>query len=430
VFGQAILLLAKINTFTFQNLLKIMSKSNNSNPFNIVVIVAALGYFVDIYDLTLFGIVRVPSLKAIGIPDDQIKDAGVFLLNMQMIGMLIGGIVWGILGDKKGRMSTLFLTILLYSLANIANGFVQTIEQYAVLRIIAGFGLAGELGVGVTLVSEIMSKETRAWGTSIVSGIGIAGAVLAFLVAEWGWKQAYWIGGGLGLLLLGLRVYVHESGMFDKIKEAKAKRGNFLKLFTDGKRFLKYISCILVGIPVWYVVGILIFFSKEFAEVLHVTAPINTGKSIMIHYSGAAIGSIITGFISQKLKSRKKALAVSISALAVFCAWYFVSDGISSATFYFITFALGVAMGYWAVFITVASEQFGTNIRSTVTTTVPNFVRGATAAMTIWWSSMAVDMGILQAAIIVGIIVIPIALGAIFFLEESYGKNLDYVEEY
>lgn len=407
-----------------------MAKSASSNPFNIVVIVAALGYFVDIYDLTLFGIVRVPSLKAIGIPDDQIKDAGVFLLNMQMIGMLIGGIVWGILGDKKGRMSTLFLTILLYSLANIANGFVQNLEQYAVLRIVAGFGLAGELGVGVTLVSEIMTKETRAWGTSIVSGIGIAGAVLAFLVAEWGWKQAYWIGGGLGLLLLGLRVYVHESGMFDKIKEAKAKRGNFFKLFTDGKRFLKYISCILVGIPVWYVVGILIFFSKEFAEFLHVSGPINTGKSIMIHYSGAAIGSIITGFISQKLKSRKKALAISISALALFCAWYFVADGISTTVFYFITFALGLAMGYWAVFITVASEQFGTNIRSTVTTTVPNFVRGATAGMTIWWTYMSGSMGILQAAIIVGIIVIPVALAAIFFLEESYGKNLDYVEEY
>lgn len=407
-----------------------MTKNNSSNPFNIVVIVAALGYFVDIYDLTLFGIVRVPSLKAIGIPEDQIKDTGVFLLNMQMIGMLIGGIVWGILGDKKGRMSTLFLTILLYSLANIANGFVQNIEQYAILRIIAGFGLAGELGVGVTLVSEVMTKETRAWGTSIVSGIGIAGAVLAFTIAEWGWKQAYWIGGGLGLLLLGLRVYVHESGMFDKLKETKTKRGNFISLFTNFKRFSKYISCIMVGIPVWYVVGILIFFSKEFGEFLHVSEPINTGKSIMIHYGGAAIGSIITGYLSQKLKSRRKALAISISALALFCAWYFVSEGTSANTFYLIAFALGLAMGYWAVFITVASEQFGTNIRSTVTTTVPNFVRGATALMTLWWSSMAADMGILQAAVIVGIIVIPIALGAIFFLEESYGKNLDYVEEY
>lgn len=402
---------------------------STSRPFNIVVIVAALGYFVDIYDLTLFGIVRVPSLKAIGIPDEQIKDAGVHLLNMQMIGMLIGGIVWGILGDKKGRLSTLFLTILLYSLANIANGFVQNLEQYAWLRFIAGFGLAGELGVGITLVSEVMTKEMRAWGTSIVSGIGIVGAVAAFLIAEWGWKQSYWIGGGLGLALLGLRVYIHESGMFDRIKQSSAKRGNFLSLFTDGKRFIKYISCILVGVPVWYVVGILIFFSKEFAVVLHVTGPVNTGKSIMYHYMGAAFGSIITGFISQKLQSRKKALVIAITVLGALCAWFFLADGISTDTFYFITFALGLAMGYWAIFITVASEQFGTNIRSTVTTTVPNFVRGATALMTIWWTAMSPGMGILQAAIVIGAIVIPVGIGSTFFLEESHGKNLDYIEE-
>jgi MFS family permease len=407
-----------------------MNKPASANPLNIVVIVAALGYFVDIYDLTLFGIVRVPSLKAIGIPDDHIKDAGVFLLNMQMLGMLLGGIVWGILGDVKGRLSTLFMTILLYSVANIANGFVQNLDQYAFLRFIAGFGLAGELGVGITLVSEIMTKETRAWGTSIVSAIGIAGAVLAFFIAEWGWKQAYWIGGTLGLLLLGLRVYVAESGMFDKVKESSAKRGNFLSLFTNFRRFIKYLSCIIVGIPVWYVVGILIFFSKEFAVALNITGPVNTGKSIMFHYTGAAIGSLITGFISQKLRSRRKALIIAIVLLGIFCGWYFCSNGNSPEQFYGITFALGLAMGYWAVFITVASEQVGTNIRSTVTTTVPNFVRGTTVLLTLWWTSMSAGMGILQSAVIIAVIVIPLAIGATFLLEESHGKNLDYVEEY
>lgn len=406
-----------------------MTKTVSSNPFNIVVIVAALGYFVDIYDLTLFGIVRVPSLKAIGIPDNKIKDAGVFLLNMQMFGMLLGGVVWGILGDVKGRLSTLFLTILLYSVANIANGFVQNLDQYAALRLIAGFGLAGELGIGITLVSEVMTKETRAWGTSIVSAIGIAGAVLAFFIAEWGWKQAYWIGGTLGLLLLGLRVYVAESGMFDKVKESSARRGNFLSLFTNFRRFIKYLSCILVGIPVWFVVGILIFFSKEFAVELGITGPVNTGKSIMFHYAGAAIGSIITGYISQKLESRKKALIISILLLGIFCVWYFSSYGSSPTVFYIISFALGVAMGYWAVFITVASEQFGTNIRSTVTTTVPNFVRGATVLMTIWWTSMSAGMGILHSAIVVAVVVLPLAIASTFLLEESYGKNLDYIEE-
>src|ERR1035437_7252703 len=238
-----------------------MLKQGHTNPLNIVVIVAALGYFVDIYDLILFSIVRVPSLQAIGIAPDQIKNSGVFLLNMQMIGMLLGGIVWGMLGDKKGRLSTLFLTILLYSLANIANGFVQTLNQYAVLRLIAGFGLAGELGIGITLVSEVVTKETRAWGTSIVSGIGIVGAALAFLVSEWGWRESYWVGGALGLLLLGLRVYIHESGMFHKVKESSAKRGDFLSLFKNPQRFLKYVCSIFVGIPVWFTIGILITFS-------------------------------------------------------------------------------------------------------------------------------------------------------------------------
>ena len=405
-----------------------MTKHSSSNPFNIVVIIAALGYFVDIYDLILFSIVRVPSLQAIGIPAGQIKDSGIFLINMQMIGMLIGGVVWGILGDKKGRLSTLFLTILLYSLANIANGFVQNLNQYALLRVVAGFGLAGELGIGITLVSEVMTKESRGWGTSIVSGIGIVGAALAFWVSEWGWREAYWVGGVLGLLLLGLRVYVHESGMFDKLKQSSAKRGDFLSLFKNWKRFYKYISCIFVGIPVWFTIGILVTFSKEFGEALGIAVPISPGKAIMFHYVGAAMGSIITGYISQKLKSRKKALWIAITTLGVLSIGYFSAKEISAELFYFIIFLLGLAQGYWAVFITVASEQFGTNMRSTVTTTVPNFVRGATVPMIIWWKYMTEGMGILQSAAIVGIFVVVLAFVAVFFLEESYGKDLDYLE--
>ncbi|MES2396965.1 MAG: MFS transporter [Bacteroidota bacterium] len=405
-----------------------MLKNGSSNPFNIVVIIAALGYFVDIYDLILFSIVRVSSLQAIGIPADQIKDSGIFLINMQMIGMLLGGIAWGILGDKKGRLSTLFLTILLYSLANIANGFVQNLNQYAWLRLIAGFGLAGELGIGVTLVSEVMTKEARAWGTSIVSGIGILGAVLAFYVAEWGWREAYWVGGGLGLVLLLLRVYIHESGMFDKMKTSSVKRGDFIGLFKNGKRFFKYICCILVGIPVWFAVGILVTFSKEFGEALGVTGPVNTGKAVMFHYIGAAIGSILTGFISQKLRSRKKALVIALVCLGLFCSWFLMSSGVTPQLFYITIFIAGIAMGYWAVFVTVASEQFGTNIRSTVTTTVPNFVRGSTVLMIIWWNYMSVGMGIVQSAMIVGAVVIPLAIMATFFLEETHGKDLDYME--
>ncbi len=398
------------------------------HPFNIVVIVAALGYFVDIYDLILFGIVRVASLRDIGLADDLIRDAGIHLINMQMIGMLAGGIVWGILGDKRGRLSALFLTILLYSLANIANAFVQNLEQYAWLRLIAGFGLAGELGIGITLVSEVMTKESRAWGTSIVSGIGIAGAVLAFWVSEWGWREAYITGGVLGLALLGLRIYVHESGMFHSVKESSSKRGDFLSLFTNRRRFFKYISCIMVGIPVWFSIGILIIFSKEFGEYMGVKEPVSTGKSVMYHYIGAAIGSILTGYLSQVLRSRKKALHIALISLALLCVWFFSAFGVSANIFYLIVFIMGLAMGYWAVFVTVASEQFGTNIRSTVTTTVPNFVRGMLVPMTLWWDYMAQYIGIWQSAIVVGSAVIVLAILSVFFLEESYGKDLDYIE--
>ncbi|MGB4820732.1 MAG: MFS transporter, partial [Saprospiraceae bacterium] len=239
----------------------------HKHPFNMIVIVAALGYFVDIYDLILFGIVKDPSLRDLGVADGDMFSVGSYLLNMQMIGMLLGGIVWGIMGDKKGRLSTLFLTILMYSLANIANGFVQTVEQYAWVRFIAGLGLAGELGVGITLVSEVMTKERRGMGASIVSGIGIIGAVLGFLVADaFDWRIAYYVGGGLGLALLVLRISVYESGMFHRAKEENVKRGDFLSLFTDSKRFLKYLLCILAGVPVWYAISQLAINASAYAK--------------------------------------------------------------------------------------------------------------------------------------------------------------------
>jgi putative MFS transporter len=398
------------------------------SPLNIIVIVAALGYFVDIYDLILFGIVRVPSLKALGIQSKDLQEVGISLINTQMLGMLLGGIVWGILGDKKGRLATLFGTILLYSLANLANGFVTNITQYAWLRGIAGFGLAGELGIGITLVSEVMTKENRAYGTSIVSGVGILGAVLAYLVSLWGWRQSYWIGGGLGLCLLALRIYVNESDMFGKIKETGVVRGNFFSLFSSWKQFLKYLRCILIGLPVWFVIGILILFSKEFGEKLGITGEISPGEALMFHYTGAAIGSFLTGLISQKLKSRKKAITIAILAVAAFSVWYFSARGASPAQFLLIMFWLGVAQGYWAMFITVAAEQFGTNIRSTVTTTVPNFVRGAVVLMTIWWKTMAKESGIVQSAIVVAAVVIILALLSVWTMEETHAKDLDYTE--
>ena len=410
-----------------------MKQSSSHQVFNIIVIAASLGYFVDIYDLILFGIVKNPSLIDLGITaKDELFAKGNFLLSMQMAGMLIGGIIWGILSDKKGRMSILFVTIFLYSIANIANGFAQTINQYAVLRFIAGFGLSGELGVGITMVSEVMSKEKRGMGASIVSGIGIAGSTLGFLVAEkFNWRVAYWTGGGLGLLLLFLRIAVYESGMFEKTKMVKVSKGNFLSLFSNIKRFKKFIFIILLALPTWYTVSVLAINSTSFAQdALKITGTVKGSTSVMLHYIGAALGSFIFGFMSQKMKSRKKPILISILSIAILTIIYFSIFGASSNLFYAILLLLGIPMGgLWAVFITSASEQFGTNIRATVTTTAPNFVRGATILITFLLGVFTHHFGLWWAGVIVGILFIGISIVSVFLTEETYGKDLDYIED-
>ena len=395
-----------------------------------IVIVAALGYFVDIYDLILFGIVKDPSLRDLGVADGDMFSVGSYLLNMQMIGMLLGGIVWGIMGDKKGRLSTLFLTILMYSLANIANGFVQTVEQYAWVRFIAGLGLAGELGVGITLVSEVMTKERRGMGASIVSGIGIIGAVLGFLVADaFDWRIAYYVGGGLGLALLVLRISVYESGMFHRAKEENVKRGDFLSLFTDSKRFLKYLLCILAGVPVWYAISQLAINSSAYAKTGLVNGTIVGAQTVTLHYIGASIGSILFGYISERLRSRKKALLLSIALMTVCMLAYFLNTQTSPGIFYSVIGLMGVAMGgLWSIFMVSASEQFGTNLRATVTTTAPNFVRGTTVLISICVSTLVPSIGLLSAGFYVGIVCVVVSLLAILYSTDTYGKDLDYHE--
>jgi len=411
-----------------------MIRSRSLPLFNIIVIVASLGYFVDIYDLLLFGIVKNPSLMDLGITDEsQLFSKGIYLLNMQMAGMLLGGVFFGIMGDKRGRLSTLFITISLYSLATIANGFVRNVEQYAWLRLIAGFGLSGELGVGVTLVSEVMSKESRGMGASIVSGIGIAGAAFGYLVAEqFNWRIAYWTGGGLGLLLLLFRIVVYESGMYEKVKTSNVKRGQFLSLFTSGIRFKKFILCILIGIPAWYIVSVLIINAPSFAkEALHISGEVKGSTSVMIHYMGASLGSFIFGFIMARLHSRKKTIILGVVMVAVFTAVYFLLIGASNSLMYITLFCLGIPMGgLWAVFITTTSEQFGTNLRATVTTSAPNFVRGATIPILFLLSVLRQYTNDLWfSGVMVGVLFLSVALIAAFFIPETYNKELDYIEE-
>ena len=393
------------------------------------VLVSSLGYFVDIYDLILFGIVRIPSLTELGVRGDELIKVGVFILNMQMAGMLIGGIIFGIWGDKRGRLSVLFGSIFLYSIANLLNALVTDVNLYAVIRFVAGIGLAGELGAAVTLVSEVMTKETRGYGTAIVATIGVSGAIFAAIIGEkFNWHIAYIIGGVLGLILLLLRIRMFESGMYKSLTSSNVSRGNFLKLFTSKDRFLRYAYCILIGLPIWYVVGILITFSPEFGKVLGVKEPINAGNSILFTYTGLIFGDFASGFLSQLIKSRKKVVMIFIALTTVFIFVYLFSSGLSKDMFYGLCVLLGISIGYWAVFVTTASEQFGTNLRSTVTTTVPNFIRGSVVPITIAFSMLRPAFGMIHSALIVGIISVLLAVFAAYKLEETYGKDLNFFE--
>jgi len=394
------------------------------------VIVAALGYFVDIYDLLLFSIIRIPSLRSLGLDDAHIAKQGLLIINIQMVGLLIGGIIWGILGDKKGRLRVLYASIILYSIGNIANGFVQTVGQYAIVRFITGIGLAGELGAGITLVTELLPKEKRGIGTSMVAGIGLTGAVVAFFLKEqFDWRTCYFIGGGLGFVLLLLRVGVLESGMFKSIEHSTVSKGNFFMLFSNGKRLKKYISSILIGLPTWYVIGILITFSKEFATNMHVRGTIDPGKAVMFAYAAISIGDILAGFVSHWLRSRKKALYVyyAITALSIF--WFFNLQGSTANELYVVSAVMGFGTGFWAIFVTMAAEQFGTNIRATAATTVPNMVRGSLILVSILFTQLHNNTGdYVKAGWITGIVVLVIGIVSVMLAEETYHKDLDYLE--
>ncbi len=393
------------------------------------VLVAALGYLVDMYDLFLFSVVRVPSLKSLGTVPDRLLPDGIMLLNMQMAGMLLGGIFWGVLGDKRGRLSVLFGSILIYSLANIGNGLVTNINQYAWLRFIAGLGLAGELGAGVTLVIEVLPRKIRGYGTTIVATMGVLGAIMAYFVADlFDWRNSYYVGGGLGLLLLVLRVNVFESRIFQTVKERQVKRGDLLMLFSNKTRFLKYLQCILVGLPIWFVVGILITFSPEFGQAMNLSAPIVAGKAVMLSFTGQVFGDVASGLLSQRLQSRKRAIRSFVLLSLVFVLVYLLAPLRDVDTFYLVCIFLGFANGYWALFVTIAAELFGTNLRATVATTVPNFVRGAVIPLTSLFILGKAHVGVLYSALGVGLLTVALALVALSFMEETFSKDLSYVE--
>jgi len=404
----------------------------HSKPKNtwLLVLVAALGYFVDIYDLVIFSIVRVQSFRDIGIPESDMRIDGEYVLNMQMGGLLLGGVLWGVLGDKFGRVKVLFGSILMYSLANIANGFVHDIHTYAAIRFIAGIGLAGELGAGVTLVSESMDRKKRGYGTMIIASVGVLGAGVAYYTAEiFDWRNAYIAGGGMGLLLLLLRVGTFESGMFKNVIDKQIAKGKISLLFANGERFKRYIYCLLIGLPIWFVVGILVTQAPEFGKALGAPTVLSAGKGILFCYLGISLGDVVAGLFAQLTKSRKLAVFLFQLLIVSSTVWYLSSSGITPQRFQWIAFFMGIAIGYWATFVTIASEQFGTNLRATVATTAPNFVRGALIPSTLLFEYFAGHFGIITAAYVMIFLLTGVAIFALTQLKESFDKDLDYVEE-
>jgi MFS family permease len=396
------------------------------------VIVAALGYFVDIYDLLLFSIVRVKSLTSMGYGKEEVEKYGLLLINVQMIGMLVGGVFWGMIGDKKGRLSVLFGSIIIYSMANLANGFIHDVTQYGILRFIAGFGLAGELGAGITLVAESLPRDKRGYGTMIVALVGVSGAVFAGGVNRFfgdNWRGCYFLGGVLGLALLILRISVYESGIFKGMQEQSVEKGNFLMLFKTGKIFVKYMRCVIVGLPTWFAIGILVTFSPEFAtKALNIQGKISGGDAIMYSYAGITLGNFLCGWMSQILRSRKKAVFYFLLLTAVGFVMYFTAAGTSAMYFYTTMVITGIGTGFWAVIITNAAEQFGTNIRATVTTTVPNLIRGSLPIMSICFALLQQSFSKLVSAEILAVFIIILPLIALYYTEETFGKDLNYLE--
>ncbi len=400
------------------------------------ILVATLGYFVDIFDLLLFNIVRVQSLKDLQVPEEQLLETGIFLLNTQMAGLLVGGLIWGVWGDRMGRVSVLFGSILMYSIANILNGFVWSVEQYAVLRFISGIGLAGELGAGVTLASELLPRALRGLGTTFIASIGVAGAVFAAVVADiFDWRTAYVIGGIMGLGLLVLRFQVRESSMFEMMsqqgKEGKKllKPGNPLILLRPAS-LKKYIAVIVVGMPLWAVVGLFITFTPEFAKDFGMEGELPTaGKAVLFCYVGLVIGDMFSGLLSQLLRSRKKAVAIFLTLTGVFSCVYVWGPHHSLEAYYGLCLLLGIGTGYWAMFVQMGAEQFGTNIRATAATSIPNMVRGSVILSTSIFQGLKGTLGVTMAGLSVVGLMLVLAFIALASLKETFGTDLDYLEE-
>lgn len=395
----------------------------------LAVLAAALGYFVDAYDLVLYNIVRVQSLKALGIHGEALLTTGVDLLNIQLVGMLVGGVVWGVWGDRFGRRSVLFGSIVSYSLATIANGWVDGIFGYAICRLIAGVGLAGELGAGVTLVSELLPAKSRGYGTMIVAAVGVVGVCVASLVGDLlDWRKAYFVGGALGLLLLGLRFGVSESALFEATRVGTALRGNLRLLFARRERAARYLAITLVALPIWCAISVFVTFSPELGKALGLSQPPSAARAVLFYYIGLTVGDLTSGYLSQRLRNRRRVIALFMGLFAACLVLYPIIGSRSLALHYTSILSLGFASGFWAIFITMSAELFGTNLRATVATSAPNVVRGLAVPLTWVFKHHASSLGRIPMAMTLGFGVLLVAAVSLRFLKETFGRPLDFVE--
>lgn len=406
-----------------------MHTKPSTSIFQLAVMVSALGFFVDTYDLLLFAIIRKPSLAALGLNATDIVSQGEFLISIQMVGMVIGGVIFGVLGDRKGRLKVLFGSILLYSIANVLNGMVHDINQYIILRFIAGVGLAGELGAGITLVSELLPKEKRSTAAGFIAGFGLFGVVAASMISKMvDWRVCYYIGGILGIILLLMRIQVQESNIFKHVQQADISKGNFLMFFNNRRRFAKYMQCILLGIPVWYIIGILVTFSDQFAKSMGING-VDPGTAIMCLYMAIAAGDFSVGWLSQRLQSRKKTLFIFYAIAVLFTILYFLQHNGSPTWFYVICMGLGYGAGLNVVYITSSVEQFGTNLRASAGISIPNMVRGTLPLMILLFKGLRAFFGnYLTGGWVTGLIIFAIGITAAWMLDETYGKDLDFTE--
>lgn len=402
-----------------------------SSILTLPVIIGGLGYFVDMYDLVLFSVVRVPSPRDMGIAEQSIMNIGVTLFNAQMLGMLLGGILWGVFGDKYGRVKTLYGSILIYSTANLLNAFISGVPAYAFLRFIAGIGLAGELGAAVTLVVETLPKDRRGYGTTIIASVGILGALPAALITQYfSWRAAYFIGGVLGFVLLIMRFRLQDSMIFKEALTNQIRRGNFISLFTNRNRAKRYLKWVAVGIPLWFVLGILVVFAPEITSELNVSGTVIVATAVIYQFVGAACGNVIAGLLSQYMGSRIKVISIFTALTAVTMCVYLFSHDNAPNFYYELFFVLGIVTGHWGVFATAAAEQFGTDLRASAATSIPNVVRSSVIPMTLAIQAMRPYFGLKLSVLSIGCISVGIAFYALRTLKESFGRDLAFTEEY